>query len=333
MTTRPLCLLFTVALLGGCPSEGGGPSGSDAGGDGVGGACAKAAPGDAACNPYCQEGCAAGDNCTFDGGGWACVAAGPSAIGEACGGPGACAVGLACFRVDGETAEKCRQICIADGECPDGRRCNVNVDFGDGPVSFCGELPVGCDPFAEPASACGAGQACYLDVNAGVTGCQAAGTKAAGEACWGEAANVCAVGLQCVVQCAEVCSTGAGSPKCSEVCPGEVDVLSEANALGACVPDAPRELCDLFAQGSCGAGAMCTLVRGGIACIPAGTKAAGEPCSFANDCAEGSVCAVATCRTVCDASAGATTAPCDSACAAGYDTLIPQTWGLGVCKP
>ncbi|MBD88921.1 MAG: hypothetical protein CL940_01100, partial [Deltaproteobacteria bacterium] len=174
-------------------------------------ACPKPAPAGADCNPYCNLGCADGEHCSYFNGSFSCMPFGDLALDEPCGSSQVCEEGSACFGLTGGSGDTCKAFCIDDDDCPVGRKCDLNVNFSSGSASFCGDITVGCDPFA-PGNTCGDGAACYVDNTA--TKCMAAGALPEGEIC--EGANSCAPGLHCLIVCTKICGLNAGQePSCT----------------------------------------------------------------------------------------------------------------------
>jgi hypothetical protein len=176
--------------------------------------CPKAAPGGATCNPYCDIGCDPDtEHCSYAAGNFLCMPFGDLALDELCASSQVCEQGSACFGLTGGPGDACHAFCIDDDDCPVGRKCDVTVNFNDGATSgsFCGDVTVGCDPFA-PGNTCGDGAACYVDGTA--TKCMEAGAMAEGEIC--PDANSCEPGLHCMVVCTEICGLNPGQePGCS----------------------------------------------------------------------------------------------------------------------
>jgi len=296
--------------------------------------CDKAVTG-ADCNPYCQAGCDEPDrHCVFSASNFECRAIGAGAIGEECADSTNCAEGLSCFSLNDEPTNTCRKPCINENDCPGDRPCNLNVNFPDFSASFCGLPSVGCNPFQDAETACGPGNACYYGNQA--TQCSTAGVAPAGTDCYGQPFDLCASGLQCVVECQEACSTddaGADEPKCSAVCGGADNILevSAENSLGVCLTATVPATCDIWAQTGCQGGEGCYRVTGGIACLSAGDTAIGEACEFTNDCVPGAVCVSSQCQDLCDATENATGPnACDTKCQSS-NNLTPVVWGFGIC--
>jgi hypothetical protein len=117
--------------------------------------CAKPAPINANCNPYCQLGCNENQQCSLSGGFLNCMASGPKGIGEICGSSQECAIGMACFKVTGAGNEQtCHQFCIDDESCPGDRKCDLNGNFGTVAADFCGDELIGCNPFENIVEEC-----------------------------------------------------------------------------------------------------------------------------------------------------------------------------------
>jgi hypothetical protein len=175
------------------------------------GACAKPAPAGAVCNPYCNLGCGDAEHCSYFNGEFSCMPFGDLPLDEACGSSQVCQEGSACFGVTGGSGDTCKAFCIDDDSCPVGRKCDLTVNFTSGAASFCGDITVGCDPFAL-GNSCGDGAACYVDNTA--TKCMPAGDLAEGEVCSG--ANSCEAGLHCLIVCTKICALNPGQePSCN----------------------------------------------------------------------------------------------------------------------
>ncbi len=293
--------------------------------------CAKTAPSGAPCNPYCQTGCSEGQACTVLNSSFACAGSGGLEIGADCTGT-QCGEGLACFGINEDGgASKCRQFCIDDSDCPDGRRCSLNVSFPSGAsASFCGEVEVGCSVFDEP-STCPEGQACYL-IN-GATKCAEAGALEAGTLCNGQPPGSCAPGLQCLIECVEVCSSdGSQGPACADTCDeGQVQVVNQANAIGVCLTSDPPQECNLFTQTGCEAGEGCYPFTAGWACSNSGGIAVGEACSGSQDCVAGAACISSQCQQLCSTREDADeSVSCEALCESS-NGLNPTAWGVGFC--
>lgn len=294
--------------------------------------CAKPAPTGAECNPYCQIGCTGGKQCTYSGGDFDCKNVGSKGIGEKCSGSSDCQAQMACFRLNEEPADSCHKFCIEDKECGADRKCDLTVNFSDGAsASFCGDISVGCNAFDQ--TPCGEGQACYLSNNA--TKCMEAGTLELGDLCVVQGSNSCKAGLQCLIECAEVCSfidVSDDEPKCTEFCEGGAfQAANEENGIGFCIGLEPPKACDLFEQTGCLSGEGCYMVPTGWRCITAGTTALGDACQFTNDCVPGSVCINSQCQEACSSAEGA---PVDIACSekcASFSQLTPEQWQIGIC--
>jgi len=96
------------------------------------------------------------------------------------------------------------------------------------------------------------------------------------------------------------CSGGAGAPD------------ARLYAIDGGPPDAPA--CDLSTQGGCAPGDKCTfvvdtadpVVEGHVECVPAGSVADGDACTFSDgqtghdDCIAGDLCTLGECQRVCD---------------------------------
>jgi hypothetical protein len=295
--------------------------------------CDKAAPEGSICNPYCQNGCPDIQQCTFVGGGMGCTGIGTFGIGNVCNGYDSCQTGMACFSLTGEPQDICRQFCIVDSDCPEGRKCSQGVSFSSGASStFCGDPTIGCNAFGDPVEQCGEGNACYLVNNA--TKCLPAGTLQLGDVCKGSD-QTCAAGLQCAIVCVEICSedtTNADSPNCVDLCdPPTSLVLDEPNGIAICLGSEPNKMCDMYLQ-DCPAGEACYPTKEGWACIQEGSIADGEPCTFTNDCQEGTICVNSTCHKACSTKEDATPESACSEICEDNGSLTPAEWGLGFCK-
>ncbi len=308
------------------------PSGPDIDGD-----CPKLAPTGAACNPFCQLGCDADENCTYAFSNVLCQPQGQIGIGEPCAGDSSCEVGHACIGItDDPDGQTCKRFCITDDDCPEDRRCDLNVNFtaaaGELQMSFCGKITIGCDAFEQPSTVCAEEEACYYFQNS--TSCQPAGSLEEGELC-GEA-NDCAPGLQCLVECTEICSTtSAAEPLCNACPSGEFDVLEEDNGLGFCLTDEVPAACNPFgAESGCPGGEGCYLTTGGFGCI--GINGEGNPpgseCTGSNSCETGSVCISNICLPSCTVDPNAPAEhQCETMCSS-FGTLSPAIWQLGFCQ-
>lgn len=318
-------------------TEGGTTEGTTTGGGTTGGdinaGCGKNAPDGALCNPYCQNGCSADQNCTFQGGSFGCGLPGAGGIGDGCTNSSNCATGLACISLTGDPAGPlCRQFCIDESECPEGRACDLNVTFSGGAAaSFCGDISVGCNAFDQ--STCGDGQGCYLNNNA--TKCFEAGTLKEGEACIDLGPNSCEAGLQCLIVCTPVCSfidVNGDEPKCTEFCAGaSFQAVNDDNGIGVCLTDTPPSECDIFAQEGCGAGEGCYMTNTGWRCFNAGKVEIGEQCEFTNDCVPGGICINSQCQEICSVKEAAPAKDkCDEKCGA-FNQVNPSEWEVGFC--
>lgn len=294
--------------------------------------CDKAAPAGASCNPYCNLGCEVGKQCTFEvsAASFGCRTVGDKTIGAACSSSAECGLAMACFGLTADPTDVCREFCITDADCPEGRQCTMNVTFpGDTSATFCGDPAVGCDPFDAPATACASGSGCYFAQ--GSTKCMAAGALAVGENCQ-MTPNACAPGLQCLAVCQEICSLdGSAEPKCS-ACPSGVSMpISAENDMGICLTDTIPAQCDLFAQTGCGAGTGCYSVQGGHGCVQAGDIEVGAECEYSNSCVPGLICVNNVCAPPCSERPDA---PAEVACATkcqSFNGLQPEIWQIGFC--
>ena len=291
-------------------------------------ACPKVVPPTAACNPYCQLGCAAGEHCVVNGSEFGCLPSGALGFGDDCTTADSCGSPLSCFGLSSDGSAQCHRPCITDDDCPSPTLCDTVASIGGGlSLSICGSPSEGCDILG--ANTCSDGMSCYLNANKGQ--CLPNGTLGVGEVCEGQAINSCAPGLHCLVTCRELCSTGSEQPGCT-TCPGGHHEFSPSLSLGFCVESAPPALCDLFTQADCDDGKGCYPVVGGIACRSAGSLAPGMACQSGNSCTPGYVCVNATCRQLCDLNAPASTpSSCEARCPTSMGAILPVSWQIGVC--
>jgi hypothetical protein len=162
---------------------------------------------------------------------------------------------------------------------------------GIGDVELGGGVDIGidvytpCDPVAQ--TGCLAGERCtrvVLPDYTPITSCVPAGTVPAGGACASPelGADDCVAGTICAGGvCAAICELGSSSCNCLGA------AFSDVPGAGVCVPT-----CDPLAQDCPEPAAACYPTGSSATCAPVhspGTQ--GEPCTFLNDCAEGSVCA------------------------------------------
>ncbi len=324
---------------GGTTSDTGGTGGGTADSGGTTGpdTCPTPKPKGSDCNPYCQTGCTAGKQCSYSNGDFGCFAVGKKAMGEKCASTKDCAQGLACFQLTGDpNGQTCKLFCQADKDCGADRKCDLDVDFGDGAkAKFCGDVAVGCDPFEIPSTKCGAGQGCYLINNA--TKCGTAGTLKEGEKCAKEQPTSCAAGLQCLVVCSKICNVievNPGNPKCIDGCKeGKFQSIDDETGIGLCIGDTFPSNCDLFKQTGCGPGEGCFPVQGGADCLEPNNGGAkeGEKCQYTNDCAPGTICVSNLCSKLCDATPTAPDATnCTKVCKS-FNTITPEAWKIGIC--
>ncbi len=145
---------------------------------------------------------------------------------------GECAEGFVCS--DSESV--CRKWCCSDEDCL-GTELQLCLAFSNANGAGICTPPSGC--ILAPQSGCEVGDGCY-PIRAGQTGCAAAGTKNAGDAC--TATNECAAGSGCIGPegsgvCRQFCGTGitAGEPGS---CPTGtcMTVTGFPSGFGACLP-------------------------------------------------------------------------------------------------
>ena len=180
---------------------------------------------------------------------------------------------------------------------------------------------------------CATGSKCSVTDTPGQTVCECAGTATHGQACrQTSTGDTCAPGNVCLGdnlchkycrdsgECVNATSTGG-------VCDlqiGNLNVKVCSSATTNCSPILP-------ATAGCAMGSGCYFVGptdDRTACISAGTKLAGETCSFGNDCAPGYICMSNNlCRQMCRAGR-------DGDCAGAQRCFTLQGSTLyGVCLP
>ncbi len=299
--------------------------------------CDKTVPPDSICNPYCQLGCPADKQCTRGNFGFACAGFGTTEIDGSCELASQCQAGMDCFKLTGESqpGNTCKKFCITDADCPDGRKCDVSVNFQSGAKGlYCGPKAEKCDPFSATDSGCAEGKACYM--TNGVKLCQDAGTLQEGDVCQDQGSNACAPGLQCFVQCLAICATDAaknpGAPVCATICAdGSYMELNAELGVGICGTDPPG-MCDIFDQSTCPkATEGCYYSQNGLICRTNGGKKSGDTCQYVSDCEPGLTCAQNTCQEWCSLKPGAAE---DIACETKCDAHVyynPKEWGIGAC--
>ena len=143
--------------------------------------CAKIPPAGSGCNPYCQTGCADEQHCSMSAGFISCMPVGEKGIGEECDSSQVCGTGMACFKLNEEPTQRCYLFCVDNDACPEGRKCDLSVNFGNGQADFCGDVTVGCEIFGNPVPACTPN---CIDRQCGDNGC-------------GGTCGECAEGLEC----------------------------------------------------------------------------------------------------------------------------------------
>lgn len=178
-----------------------------------------------------------------------------------------------------------------------------------------GEIDDGCGAAGEGGAGGegGSEESCKLVAMSGTVSaaCAASGSGAVNGPC--QSSADCGPGLGCVAA-----STGAGGEGgtqeltgglCRPYCCGELEACPSATFCALAAPSedptalipvcVPTEPCQLLAEGGCGPGKACTIVRadGTTSCAEAGDGVACSPCP----CAEGYVCATATgtCHKLC----------------------------------
>ncbi|MGM0577327.1 MAG: hypothetical protein ACQEXJ_16500 [Myxococcota bacterium] len=164
-----------------------------------------------ACDPITQEGCAAGENCTYadqDATEPSCVQAGGLEPGARCGEDvdGSCTEGI-CLSLN-QTEFRCYTFCETPIHCPDNGDC---LNLQDSPYSVCAQEGIyeTCDLLAQD---CEDGKGCYLVDGEPEPVCLPAGDGDVEDPCDNEAA-ACKAGLVCVGNgCRRLCDTTAAQP-------------------------------------------------------------------------------------------------------------------------
>ena len=289
--------------------------------------CPKGPPENSPCNPYCQLGCDEDEQCSYDNM-FQCTGIGTTEIDDICTTASQCQRGFACFKLTGDNDSTCKRFCIDDNDCPNGRPCNLNVNFGGGgSASFCGAPTVGCNPFKDE---CAAGETCVYKNNS--TRCEAPGSLQEGAICH-NASDSCVEGFQCLVRCMSICSLGDDDPKCTDVCPNDevIDVNVE-NEIGICLADTPQKMCEIFEQTGCPSGQSCYPTRSGFACYDTGEIEPGGNCQFTNDCVGGYLCINNACQELCHNHEFPLPGyGCNEKCESS-GVLSPAEWEVGFCQ-
>jgi hypothetical protein len=226
--------------------------------------------------------------------------------------------------------------------CEAGAVCLRGV-LGDGRLgTLC--FPGECDPVAQN---CPEGNRCAYVRRDNVTSrrCIPAGTVAEGGSCQslataeGDFYDTCAPGLSCTDRST---SSGGSTFTCQRFCYGGeqctaprdcIDVLRfEGSNERPRVCGDPGPTCDVLARECTNSRGCYPSPRSGGVCVTAGTIAEGQPCTYVNDCQEGSACvkegASLVCRQLCRAPSGS------PGCESGQHCLPLQDYtGVGVCVP
>lgn len=192
-------------------------------------------------------------------------------------------------------------------------------------------FPGSCDLVSQN---CDAGLKCAHvtdDGGSSVRGCVPEGDAVEGELCSrGQVADTCARGLVCLP---EVLSDGGVSTACARYCGGNDDCASEDACFLAVEPEGSMERplvcdrpCDLFTQ-DCPSGRACYPGPVAPGCYPVGSVAAGEPCTYSDECAPTTACVNGACTPLCVLPSGPPT------CAAGTCTFldVPRSPDAGAC--
>ena len=216
----------------------------------------------------------------------------------------------------------------SEASAPDaGKDSAIPLEAGRDAGGRCSTAKGPCDVVLQdcPADASGSRQECVVN-EAHTTECrlvQASQQLPKGRACCPNSAggNPCLPGLTCVgTACADGGPvTGRCSPACCEGDDRACGRSAPEGISGACdlllvdaVDDAPlhhvctyRERCKPFGVEPCRPGRICLMEDdiGTSSCVDSFGKTNREPCSFANECADGYLCASAgdagLCRTIC----------------------------------
>jgi Cys-rich repeat protein len=178
-----------------------------------------------------------------------CYTAGGQGLGSPCTEPpvdvpAACGRGLLCVAPTPDSREAtCQAICAADGDCPAGQQCHVNLGGMTTVWGVCVPKPItpppACDAFTQN---CPSTQMCVL-TQAGPNECIAAGSGPSGSSC--AKPGDCAAGLACAALAGQ-----SGSDYYFSINP---TYLSRGG--GVC-----RPLCTTSAP--CAAGAVCSFISG-----------------------------------------------------------------------
>lgn len=209
------CLLLALSACGDdmAPPNTAGDGASDAGGDT--GVRPDAADSDTdaaavACNPITDEGCTAGQTCSYNPGSTKplCVGKGVLVATAACGDDlGSCDHGI-CLSLN-DTGNLCYEFCKINAHCPTDSEC-LELTGSAYKVCKISGIYKNCELMGD--AACGAGKACYATSDEPEPICLPVGDAADGESC-GDVANGCAAGLACVnTACTRLCDKAAAKP-------------------------------------------------------------------------------------------------------------------------
>lgn len=229
----------------------------------------------------------------------------------------------------GENALLCADDC--QPVCPNGA-CEPTEDATSCPQD-CGAGQ--CAEVADLLSqnGCGSTQACDL-AGGGALGCREAGSTDHYQPC--AAGSDCQAGDSCIsldgqnLFCAPFCDPSGGT------CPGQGQcyiVIPDVDGIQLCGV-VTLDNCDLITYDTCDPGQGCYLADndGGTTCIAAGAVAAGQPCTYANDCLPGYGCVGSggtyTCEQLCRE-----TVDCDTGSCQSVGSVMPGHADVGRCAP
>jgi hypothetical protein len=187
------------------------------------------------CDPVCQSGCACNERCKLEAGLAVCRQAGPVFLQQydSCvPSDDNCRPGTICLQESMDhpaCGNHCYRHCRDNGDCPNGTKCSVEVNFGNAssPNKVCSPPIDGCNPFGQarcvkndrpyPTFGCYLLSSNFPDVAV----CDCAGSVKTGDPCTFE--HECEPGSECV---------SAGTRICRRVC--KVGVTTGGPAVGGC---------------------------------------------------------------------------------------------------